>query len=183
MSILFMEEIIQLLQKINKLKKLKRKGWVLKNVPNPESVAEHSFQTSIMVLLLADKFNLDKNKCVQMALIHDVCECVVGDITPHDNISMEEKTRLEKKAMESLFKKIDENIIQLWEEYDKKETPEAIFVSEIDKIETVLQAYEYENEQNQKNEKLDLIEFYNYAEKRIKNPELIEIINILKSKR
>jgi putative hydrolases of HD superfamily len=83
------DNYIELLQKINKLKKLKRKGWVLKNVSNPESVAEHSFQTSIMVLLLADKFNLDKSKCIQMALIHDVCECIVGDITPHDNIAPE----------------------------------------------------------------------------------------------
>jgi putative hydrolases of HD superfamily len=176
-----MEEIVELLQKINKLKELKRKGWVLKKISNPESVAEHSFQTSIMVLILADKFNLDKSKCVQMALIHDVCECVVGDITPHDDITPEQKSKLERKAMELLFKEIDENIIQLWEEYDKKETPEAIFVSEIDKIETILQAYEYE--QKYKNENIDLIEFYSYAENRVKNPELIEIINILKRKR
>jgi putative hydrolases of HD superfamily len=175
------DNYIELLQKINKLKNLKRKGWILKKVPNPESVAEHSFQTSIMVLLLADKFNLDKNKCIQMSLIHDVCECIAGDITPHDNITSEQKSKLEKEAMESLFKNIDENIIQLWEEYDKKETPEAIFVSEIDKIETIFQAFEYE--QKHKKEIFDLTEFYTYAEQRVKNKELIRFIDILRSKR
>jgi putative hydrolases of HD superfamily len=90
---------------------------------------------------------------------------------------------LEKEAMLFLFKNVNENIIQLWEEYDKKETPEAIFVSEIDKIETVLQAYEYECEQKHKNENLDLIEFYTYAEKRVKTPELVKFIDILRSKR
>src|SRR3989338_6896951 len=103
-----MENIVELLHKIVKLKDLKRTGWILKKIPTPESVADHSFRTSIMALLLADKLNLDKNKCVQMALIHDISESIAGDITPHDKISKEEKYKLEKKAMEFLFKNINE---------------------------------------------------------------------------
>lgn len=30
-----------------------------------------------------------------MCLIHDLAECIVGDLTPSDNVSKEEKTKLE----------------------------------------------------------------------------------------
>lgn len=172
-----MEEIIELLHKVGKLKELKRTGWVLRKVPNPESVADHSFRTSIMALLLSDKSNLDKNKCVQMALIHDLSESIAGDITPHEKISEEEKYEIEKKAIESLFKEVDgKNIIELWEEYEKCESPEAKFVNELDKMEMLIQSFEYK----QKYKDLDLSEFLPYVEKRIKNPQLIKIIEILK---
>ena len=34
-------------------------------------------------------------RCVKMALVHDMAECIVGDLTPHDNVSKEEKHRRE----------------------------------------------------------------------------------------
>lgn len=92
------------LHKIGKLKDLKRKSWVLRKVPNPESVADHSFRTSFMALLLADKLNLDKNKCVQMALIHDISESLTGDITPHDKISEDKKINLKRKQLKVFSK-------------------------------------------------------------------------------
>ena len=35
-------------------------------------------------------------RCVKMALVHDMAECIVGDLTPHDNVSKEEKHSREK---------------------------------------------------------------------------------------
>ncbi len=176
------KDIIELLHKIGNLKDLDRKGWVLKKVPNPESVADHSFRTSIMALLLSEKFGLDKNKCIQMALIHDISESLTGDITSHDNISDEEKHKLEKSAMKSLFKNVDgNNIVELWDEYEKRESPEAKFIYELDKIETLLQAFEYERKY--KDKKIDLSEFWIYIEKKIKDQKLLEILNILKKNR
>lgn len=177
-----MEDIIDLLHKIGKLKDLRRIGWVLKKVPNPESVADHTFRTSIMALLLADKLNLDKDKCVQMALIHDISESIAGDITPHNKISEEEKHKLEKQAMESLFKIANgDSIIDLWDEYEARKTPEAKFVYELDKIETLLQAFEYERKY--KDEDIDLSEFWSYVEERVKEPKILEILRILKKKK
>ncbi len=146
---------------------------------NTESVADHSFRTSIMALLLAEKLGLDKGKCVQMALIHDIGESLAGDITPHDNLTDNEKHERERRAMESLFKSVNENsIIELWEEYEKRESPESKFVYELDKIEMLLQAFEYE--QRFKDRGIDLSEFWAYVEGRIKEPKILEILNILK---
>jgi len=38
---------------------------------------------------------VDTNKCIKMSLVHDLAESLVGDITPHCNVSNEEKARLE----------------------------------------------------------------------------------------
>jgi len=177
-----MEDIIELLHKIGKLKDLKRTGWVMRKVPNPESVADHSFRTTIMALLLADKFKLDKNKCIQMALIHDLAESIAGDITPHDKINDEEKHELEKKAMESLFKNVNENnILDLWTEYEDRKTPESKFVYELDKMEMLLQAFEYEHKYEDEN--INLSEFWTHTEERIKEPKLLEILKILKQRK
>lgn len=152
----------------------------MRNVPNPESVTDHSFRTSVMALLLAKKFNLNVDKCVKMALVHDLAENLTGDITPHDNILKEEKYKLEKRAIEELFKNINDNeIVKLWYEYEEGETLEAKFVSNLDKIEMLLQAFEYEK----KHKDINLDEFWEDVEEKLKDSELKNIIELLKEKR
>lgn len=41
---------------------------------------------------------------MQMTLIHDLAECIVGDITPFCGIPPDEKHRMEDKAMEDICK-------------------------------------------------------------------------------
>ena len=65
---------------ISKLKESKRAGWVLHGIQNGESVADHSFQVAIMAMFLANNVGVDQNKSVQMALIHDIGESVIGDV-------------------------------------------------------------------------------------------------------
>jgi 5'-deoxynucleotidase YfbR-like HD superfamily hydrolase len=36
---------------------------------------------------LAQDDSFDQNKCVRMALIHDIGEAIIGDITPSDGVS------------------------------------------------------------------------------------------------
>lgn len=71
--------------------------------------------------------------------------------------------------------------MDLWNEYKKQKSPEAKFTYELDKIEMLLQAFEYE--QKYKDENIDLSEFWTHAEKRIKEPKILEILNILKRRK
>jgi putative hydrolase of HD superfamily len=34
--------------------------------------------------------------CMKMGLIHDLGESIIGDITPHDNVSTEDKHTMER---------------------------------------------------------------------------------------
>ena len=176
-----MENIIEFLEQINKLKKLKRKGWVIRCIPNPESVADHSFRVSVMALMLAKKFNLDENKCIKLSIIHDLAESIVGDITPYDNISNLDKEKLELEAMKKLTNNLDNSdIYKIFKEYIEQKTLEAKFVYQIDKIEMLLQAYEYELKHGKK---VEYSAFLEYVSKRVTDPELIKLIKIIESKR
>ncbi|KAJ5092383.1 hypothetical protein NUU61_007253 [Penicillium alfredii] len=123
------------LHAIETLKHLPRTGW-LRTVQNPESVAAHSFRVAILAMLAPENLNLDRAKCIQMALIHDLAESVIGDIPTFAGY------------LESLLQVYNperaKEISMLWLEYEKGETPEAKWVREMDKFECLVQAHEYE---------------------------------------
>src|SRR5437868_10772352 len=95
---------IDFLRAVMQLKTLRRAGWVRCGVEPCESVAEHTFGVAIFALLLPKLSNLSVNRerCVALALVHDLAESIVGDLTPHDPISTEEKFRRESEAMAQL---------------------------------------------------------------------------------
>jgi len=70
-------------QKILELKNIPRQGWKDKlDMDDVESVADHSYSTAIMSMVLSDLEGLDTEKIIRMALLHDLAESVIGDITP-----------------------------------------------------------------------------------------------------
>ena len=108
---------------------------------------------------------LDIPHCTKMALVHDMAESLVGDITPVDGVSKEEKERRERETMDylgiSLLGGYDggvqgQGLREVWEEYEKGESNEARFVKDVDKLELLLQMVEYERKGEGK---LDLSEF------------------------
>jgi putative hydrolase of HD superfamily len=129
-----------------RLKETPRAGWALRGIADPESVAEHSHRMALLALVLAPRAGppLDAGRSVAMALVHDLAEALVGDITPFDGVEAEEKRRREEEAMRTLAALAgNDALLDLWREYAAAETPEARFVKELDRLETVLQASEY----------------------------------------
>lgn len=53
--------------------------------------------------------NLHACRCMELAIIHDMAECIIGDITPNCGVSSEEKRRREAAAMEHLTRLIPKN--------------------------------------------------------------------------
>lgn len=118
---------------------------------------------------LASRLNIPH--CTKMALVHDMAESLVGDITPVDGVPVPEKHRREAVTMDFLaesllgqstgFFKQGEEIREIWKEYEASKTLEAVFVHDVDKIELLLQTIEYERSNGGK---LDLNEFLSVAE-------------------
>lgn len=151
---------IDFLTLCHRLKTTKRAGWVKRDVNNPESVADHMFRMGLMALIASDMTGVDRNKCVKMAIVHDIAEAIVGDITPSDGIPKMEKSRREREALEHMCNLLGEGsrakeIAELWTEYEENSSLEAKVVKDFDKVEMILQALEYENEQGK-----DLDEFF-----------------------
>ncbi|WMV36433.1 hypothetical protein MTR67_029818 [Solanum verrucosum] len=151
---------IDFLTLCHRLKTTKREGWVRRGVNNPESIADHMYRMGVMALIAADLPGVDRDKCVKMAIVHDIAEAIVGDITPADGIPKDEKSRRERAALEDMCKLLGggsraKEISDLWMEYEENSSLEAKVVKDFDKVEMILQALEYENEQGK-----DLEEFF-----------------------
>jgi len=128
-------------------------------------------------MLAPKSLKLNIPHCMKMALVHDMAEALVGDITPVDNVPKTEKSRRESTTMDYLTKSMLGNvndgltgkeIKEIWQEYEDSETPESKFVHDVDKLELVLQMFEYERVGNGSRQ---LSEFARVAEK-ITTPEV-----------
>ncbi|KAF3452886.1 hypothetical protein FNV43_RR03319 [Rhamnella rubrinervis] len=151
---------IDFLSLCHRLKTTKRAGWLRRDVKDPESVADHMYRMGVMALISSDIPGVDRDKCIKMAIVHDIAEAIVGDITPSDGISKTEKSRREREALDHMCKLLGggsraKEIGDLWMEYEENSSPEAKIVKDFDKVEMILQALEYENEQGK-----DLDEFF-----------------------
>jgi putative hydrolase of HD superfamily len=141
-----LDDLLRFFHLAGRLKETARAGWKLRGIDRPESVADHSFRLALLALVLAPRADppVDAGRCVAMALVHDLAESIVGDITPYDGVTAEEKRRREEEAMRRLDSLAGgAGLLALWEEYDAAETAEARFIKELDKLETAIQAAEY----------------------------------------
>lgn len=171
-----------------KLKDLNRQGWIQFPVKDSESVADHSWSAALMALVFAKQFQLNELKCIKMALIHDLAEVVVGDITPQDqknnNISSEQKFLMEKEALEKITENLDpvtgKEIIDLWLEFEENESKEAKLVRQLDRLDLLFQTHLYVKE---KRNKKDLKKFFEFCSKQLHELEFKKIEEKLKEKR
>jgi putative hydrolase of HD superfamily len=161
----------ELARAIARLKEVPRTGWLDRGIPweETESVADHSFGVALLAWLLAPP-ELDRARVVELALLHDLAEAVVGDLTPYDrnalqtldpdtrrnwlnqrHIRSEEqqaaKQRAEDAAIAELAQTLPEEqsaLVQArWAELRERASPEATFVKEMDVLETWLQSRHY----------------------------------------
>jgi putative hydrolase of HD superfamily len=97
-----MRELINFFTKIQKLKEMPKRGWLLIGIKNPETIGTHTFRLAIMAWFLAKKKkNFDIERILKIALIHDLCELYAGDTTPYDYSALPK----DKKKWPELFDK------------------------------------------------------------------------------
>ncbi|XP_019057534.1 PREDICTED: HD domain-containing protein 2, partial [Tarenaya hassleriana] len=95
---------IDFLTLCHRLKTTKRKGWINQGINGPESIADHMYRMALMALIAGDLQGADRERCVKMAIVHDIAEAIVGDITPSDGVPKEEKSRREQAALNEMCK-------------------------------------------------------------------------------
>lgn len=173
------DQLKEIAQIAGDFKLLKRSGWVFHKVKNPESVADHSWGLTFLAMMYAPK-HLDKLKCLELAIIHDLAEIEVGDITPRDGVSSIEKNKLEMLAMKKIVNRISTpltHVLELFQELEEQKTEESQFIKQLDKIEVVLQAYYYVSQGFMEPDVYQ--EFYNTSKNKIHLPYLMQLFNKL----
>ncbi|KAK4983690.1 hypothetical protein LTR66_008734 [Elasticomyces elasticus] len=164
---------------LERLKTTKREGWRRFGINHGESISDHMYRMSVLTMLappsLSSRINIPH--CTKMALVHDMAESLVGDITPVDGVPKPEKNRREAETMDylcnTLLGKVSgglagADIRAIWQEYEDGETLESQYVHDIDKMELLLQMVEYERSHKGT---IDLGEF-SWVAKRISLPEV-----------
>lgn len=184
-----LEGLVSLFHLAEKLKLEKRRGWLDRGVERPESVSDHSFRLALMAMLFAERQGLDSCKAAKMALIHDLPEAICGDVATRiseelQKIPDKEKEEREENAMQEILGMLQgntrEEIQSLWKEFSERKTKEARLVYELDRLEAIFQATEYEK---RKNFEVSLQEFYDYMNGRLKNNELKQVFEMLMKER
>jgi putative hydrolase of HD superfamily len=153
------KKIIKFINYMNKLKDIKRTGWVERGVRDPESVADHSYMVALLCMVLPAK-GINRIKAMKMALFHDIMEVEVGDIVPYEywkgggTMPQNKQLKIEERAMKKILSCLEDDVAKevlgLWKEFEAQKTPEAKFAKSVDHLERMVQAKKYHDSGNYK---------------------------------
>jgi putative hydrolases of HD superfamily len=135
---------------VMELKAIKRSGWINKvKVKNPESVADHTYAMSTMVMVFSDILGMKTEKAMKMAILHDLGESIIGDYEPSE-ISSNEKRIKETEAIDRILKHLPpetrKEYADIWKEYLENKTDTSQLVHGVDRFEMAFQAKAYESQ-------------------------------------
>jgi putative hydrolases of HD superfamily len=141
-----LKNVLQVLTLAEKLKFEMRHSWLSNG--RQESVAEHTWRMSLMLVLLEPYLDnkLDTAHALKMIIIHDLVEAEAGDIPVFEVSTVEAKELKQKKeiqAIENLRRQLGDDLGQhiydLWFEFEDKLTYEAKVANALDKLEVQIQ--------------------------------------------
>ncbi|TDU87601.1 putative hydrolase of HD superfamily [Kribbella voronezhensis] len=127
------------------LKRQRRSGWWHAGVRDPESIAEHSLRVAQLAGLIAAAEGGDPAKAAYMGLWHDSQETRIGDIPHSARPYVEAKGNVEITVdqVAGMAEPLANSVLKAVEEYEAKESLEAICARDADKLECLIQAVEY----------------------------------------
>lgn len=139
-----MQHILQFIHVAEQLKKEMRHSWLSNG--RQESVAEHTWRLTVMAMALEPylKQPLRMEKLLKMLIIHDLVEVYAGDIPAFEQSKRkEQKHANEQRAIERLQQLLGgvagQELYDLWQEFETRETYEAKVANAIDKLEVQIQ--------------------------------------------
>ncbi|MCL1831068.1 MAG: HD domain-containing protein [Oscillospiraceae bacterium] len=134
---------LHFLREVDKMKSIFRQTW-LTDRSRQENDAEHSWHLALTAMTLFEYCgfdDVDLDRVIRMALVHDLVEIYAGDTFAYDQIGNESKQQREKESADKLFSLLPSTQASeyraLWEEFDQMETHDAIYASAIDRLQSL----------------------------------------------
>src|SRR6266478_8558315 len=110
------------------LKRVKRSGWWVAGIENPETVAEHCFRCAVIGYYLAHCEGVDPFRVVTMTLFNDIHEARINDLHKMGHYYIDFRDA-EKKAftdqMARLEKKVKGHLLRMRADYEGQRSPES----------------------------------------------------------
>ncbi|RAO24840.1 hypothetical protein MED15_00598 [Micromonospora noduli] len=130
------------------LKRAARTGWWFAGVKQPESIAEHSFRTALIGMMLAAMEGADPARVSMLCVLHDTQETRITDI-PHiakRYLTAVPNTAVTADQVAACPPAVADVITAAVAEYEAGETLEAVVARDADKLECLIQAVEYRHQ-------------------------------------
>ena len=145
-----LKKILKVFLTLQWAKELPRQGFIAMGFKRNEadSVAAHSFSTSLLAYFLARELQkevvkIDAEKALKMGLVHDIGETIVGDVgTFVKGMAGGVFRNIEEEGVKALLEGLDseQEIIELVEEYNERKSLEARVVKAADNLDALAQA-------------------------------------------
>ncbi len=142
-----LQQQIQFLTEIDKLKKVLRRTWLL-DQSRYENDAEHSWHIAVAAMMFAeyaDDPKVDVLRVIKMLLVHDLVEIDAGDTYAYDEKACLDQAEREQKAADRIFALLPPDQAAefrgLWEEFEARQTPEARYAAATDRFQPLLHNY------------------------------------------
>lgn len=138
---------LQFVKELDKLKQVIRRNY-LHDASRTENTAEHSWHAALTAYILQEHANYSVDICRvgKMLLIHDVVEIQAGDTYIYDTAASEGQDERESEAAHKLFGMLPsdqaQEYLQLWLEFEARQTPDAKYAKAIDRFMPMLANYE-----------------------------------------
>jgi len=133
---------VRYLYEVGQLKLSKRTGWWHAGVPEPESIAEHTFRTAIIGYVLAVLEDADPNLTAALCLFHDVAEARTGDVpnVAKAYVTREPGVRIAADQVHEVPPALRDAIMGAVGRFADQDSPEALLAKDADRLECLLQA-------------------------------------------
>ncbi len=137
------EKQLKFILEVDKEKNILRQTH-LSGYTRQENDAEHAWHMALMIYLLKEYANeeFDLAKAMAMALIHDIVEIDAGDTYCYDQTRLSSQKERESFAANRIFgllpKDQKEQLMDLFYEFEKGESPEARFAKVMDNFQPLL---------------------------------------------
>lgn len=147
------EAVLRLLRRSDNLEALPRTGYVISRVPNPESIAAHTWGVCLVANLLVDLIlerdappALDRAAVLEMAMLHDIAEATTTDIpSPVKRfVGREVLKDGERRAAAALFEGLPGRYMALWSRCEDGACLESRVVHAADRIQMMVKVLQYE---------------------------------------
>lgn len=140
-----LQQQLNFILEADKLKNVIRRNY-LTDDSRRENTAEHSWHAILLAQIFFEytenKDELDLLHIIRMITVHDLVEIYAGDTFIFDEKGYEDKFERENNAAKKLYSLLPDDQAQeyyaLWLEFEREETPDAIYACAIDKIMPVM---------------------------------------------
>ncbi|TWV42677.1 HD domain-containing protein [Streptomyces misionensis] len=131
------------------LKHTARTGWWMAGVRRPETVAEHSWRTSLIASIIARMEGADPARAALLAVWHDTGETRTGDVNhlgkKYTDGEADPRT-IAGDQVAGMPAAVADAVKEIIGAYEARDTPEAVCARDADKLECMIQGIEYRDQ-------------------------------------